>query len=271
VIIETEAGARAALLVDAIQGQRQVVIKSLETNYQQVEGVAAATILGDGRVALILDVDAIVAAWRKNAPSPSRPTVLTQTRELIMTEPQRRRPRELIAFRIGEQEFCVDIMSVREIRGWTPATPLPRAPGFMKGVINLRGAVLPIIDLGARFGLRTSEPTARHVIMVAHVGGRMVGLLVDAVSDIIQLTTRRSSRRPTSPATGPKTFVKGLFAIDGRMISLIELDRSSPTQRSRSRMTHSAGRESLVEGEFVFTAEDFRHIAQILHSHAGIA
>ncbi|NBW07634.1 MAG: chemotaxis protein CheA [Caulobacteraceae bacterium] len=67
VVIETEAGARAALLFDAIQGQRQVVIKSLETNYQQVEGVAAATILGDGRVALILDVDAIVASWRKKA------------------------------------------------------------------------------------------------------------------------------------------------------------------------------------------------------------
>ena len=70
--------------------------------------------------------------------------------------------RELIAFRIGAQEFCVDIMSVREIRGWTPATPLPRSPGYMKGVINLRGTVLPIIDLGARFGLETSEPTARH-------------------------------------------------------------------------------------------------------------
>ena len=89
--------------------------------------------------------------------------------------------RELIAFRIGRQEFCVDIMSVREIRGWTPATPLPRSPGYMKGVINLRGTVLPIIDLGARFGLETSEPTARHVIMVANIGGRTVGLLVDAV------------------------------------------------------------------------------------------
>ena len=67
--------------------------------------------------------------------------------------------RELIAFRIGEQEFCVDIMNVREIRGWTPATPLPRSPSYMKGVINLRGIVLPIIDLGARFGLATAEPT----------------------------------------------------------------------------------------------------------------
>ena len=70
VVIETEAGSRAALLVDAIQGQRQVVIKSLETNYQQVEGVAAATILGDGRVALILDVDAIVANARRRSGRP---------------------------------------------------------------------------------------------------------------------------------------------------------------------------------------------------------
>ena len=86
-----------------------------------------------------------------------------------MTEAQRTvsRPRELIAFRIGEQEFCVDIMAVREIRGWTPATPLPHAPSFVRGVINLRGAVLPIIDLGARgSACAPTEPTARHVIIV---------------------------------------------------------------------------------------------------------
>ncbi len=136
--------------------------------------------------------------------------------------------RELIAFRIGEQEFCVDIMSVREIRGWTPATPLPRAPGYMKGVINLRGAVLPIIDLGARFGLRTAEPTARHVIMVAHVGGRLVGLLVDAVSDIVQLDEGAVQPTPDVASDEVRTFVKGIFAIDGRMISLIDLSLILP-------------------------------------------
>lgn len=136
--------------------------------------------------------------------------------------------RELIAFRIGDQEFCVDIMAVREIRGWTPATPLPRSPNFMKGVINLRGAVLPIIDLGVRFGLTTSEPTARHVIMVAHIGGRMVGLLVDAVSDIIQLRDEEVQPTPDVASDQVKAFVKGIFALDGRMISLIELDRIVP-------------------------------------------
>lgn len=142
--------------------------------------------------------------------------------------------RELIAFRIGEQEFCVDIMAVREIRGWTPATPLPRAPGYMKGVINLRGAVLPIVDLGARFGLTTSEPTARHVIMVARIGGRTVGLLVDAVSDIIQLTDEQVQPTPDIASDHVKTFVKGIFAIDGRMISLIELDRIVPESEAEA-------------------------------------
>ncbi|WP_374322455.1 chemotaxis protein CheW [Brevundimonas sp.] len=136
--------------------------------------------------------------------------------------------RELIAFRIGAQEFCVDIMSVREIRGWTPATPLPRSPGYMKGVINLRGTVLPIIDLGARFGLETSEPTARHVIMVAHIGGQMVGLLVDAVSDILQMSEAAVQPTPDVASDRVKTFVKGIFSIDGRMISLIELDHILP-------------------------------------------
>lgn len=136
--------------------------------------------------------------------------------------------RELIAFRIGDQEFCVDIMAVREIRGWTPATPLPRSPSYMQGVINLRGAVLPIIDLGARFGLATSDPTERHVIMVAQLHDRTVGLLVDAVSDIIQMTDDQVQPTPDVGSDHAKSFVKGIFAVDGRMMSLIELDHVLP-------------------------------------------
>ena len=139
--------------------------------------------------------------------------------------------RELIAFRIGEQEFCVDIMNVREFRGWTPATPLPRSPSYMKGVINLRGTVLPIIDLGDRFGLKTAEPTARHVIMVAHIGSRMVGLLVDAVSDIVQLTDSAIQPTPDVASDHVKTFVKGIFAVEGgRMISLIDIQHVLPAE-----------------------------------------
>src|SRR6478752_8151648 len=87
--------------------------------------------------------------------------------------------REFVAFRVGAQEFCIDIMGVREIRGWTPATPLPHAPVYVRGVINLRGAVLPIVDLAMRFGLGLTEPTPRSVIIVVQVHQQVVGLLVD--------------------------------------------------------------------------------------------
>jgi purine-binding chemotaxis protein CheW len=136
--------------------------------------------------------------------------------------------RELISFRIGDQEFCVDIMAVREIRGWTVATPLPRTPDFVRGVINLRGAVLPIIDLSARLGLGATEPEARHVIIVCRIANQMVGLLVDAVSDILTITDDLIQPAPDVGCDQVRTFVKGIMAVDGRMISLISLDRILP-------------------------------------------
>ena len=136
--------------------------------------------------------------------------------------------RELISFRIGAQEFCVDIMEVREIRGWTPATALPQAPPFVRGVINLRGAVLPIVDLGARLGLRAADPTARHVIIVAQVQNQIVGLLVDAVSDILTVTDEQIQPTPDVVSDMVRNFVRGLLAIEGRMVSFISLDRVLP-------------------------------------------
>ena len=145
------------------------------------------------------------------------PTLSSSAREL-----------ELIAFRIGEQEFCVDIMAVREIRGWVAATPLPRSPLFVRGVINLRGAVLPILDLAARLGLPPTEPTARHVIIVTQVGAQVIGLLVDAVSDIITVKEDTIQPPPELASDRVRTFVHGLLAIESRMVSLLSLDRVMP-------------------------------------------
>jgi purine-binding chemotaxis protein CheW len=136
--------------------------------------------------------------------------------------------RELTAFRVGEQEYCVDIMSVREIRGWTPATPLPQTPAYLRGVINLRGAVLPIMDLAARLGLPAIEPSARSVIIVVKVGERMIGLLVDAVSDILSVTDDLIQPTPDVACDRVKSFIKGLISMEGRLISEIALDRLAP-------------------------------------------
>jgi purine-binding chemotaxis protein CheW len=132
--------------------------------------------------------------------------------------------RELIAFRIGDQEFCVNIMSVREIRGWTPATPMPHAPAYVLGVINLRGAVLPIVDLSARLGMKEAEPSARHVIIVAQVRSRVVGLLVEAVSDILTITDENIQPVPEVSSDLEKQYARGILAIDKRMICMIELE-----------------------------------------------
>jgi purine-binding chemotaxis protein CheW len=142
--------------------------------------------------------------------------------------------RELIAFRIGDQEFCVNIMSVREIRGWTQATPLPQAPSYVMGVINLRGAVLPIIDLSARLGMKEAEPSARHVIIVAQVGDRIVGLLVEAVSDILTVTDENIQPVPEVSSDLEKQHARGILAIDKRMICMIELDALFPETESEA-------------------------------------
>lgn len=142
--------------------------------------------------------------------------------------------RELIAFRIGDQEFCVNVMSVREIRGWTKATSMPHAPPYVMGVINLRGAVLPIVDLSARLGMAPAEPSARHVIIVAQAGSRIVGLLVEAVSDILTAVDETIQPVPEISTNRVKQHARGILAIDKRMICMIDLDSLFPENESEA-------------------------------------
>ena len=100
---------------------------------------------------------------------------------------------ELLSFYVGEHEYSVDIMSAREIRGWTATTSPPHSPAFVQGVINLRGTVLPVVDLSLRLGQEAKEPHARNVVVVVDIDGRTLGLRVDAVSDILSIPT---SARP---------------------------------------------------------------------------
>lgn len=136
---------------------------------------------------------------------------------------------ELLAFRIGEQEYCVDIMAVREIRGWTKATPLPHAPNFMKGVINLRGTVLPIVDLSVRLCLSEIESSTRDVVIVVHLRDTTVGLLVSAVSDIVSLD-KKSLQAPPSLSEDQTGFIGSIAVLEGRMIRILDLPSILPKQ-----------------------------------------
>lgn len=130
---------------------------------------------------------------------------------------------ELLTFRLVDQDYALDIMSVREIRGWTRTTPLPHAPSYMCGVINLRGTVLPVMDLAERLGLPAQEKSDRNVIIVVKQGDAMTGLLVDAVSDIVALTADDLQPPPDmSPGNGPNV-VSALTLIDDRMIRILDL------------------------------------------------
>ncbi|MCM2472787.1 chemotaxis protein CheW [Rhizobium sp. CG5] len=142
--------------------------------------------------------------------------------------------RELIAFRIGDQEFCVNIMNVREIRGWTVATPLPHSPPYVMGVINLRGAVLPIMNLATRLGMKPAEPTQRHVIIVTQIKQKVVGLLVDAVSDILTVTEDNIQPTPEVSSDLERQYARGVLAIEKRMICLIELGALFPEAESEA-------------------------------------
>ena len=135
---------------------------------------------------------------------------------------------ELLSFRVGDAEYSVDIMSVREIRGWTRATSLPHAPSYVRGVINLRGAVLPVIDLALRLGLPVEELHDRNVIIVVDVDGRNVGIRVDAVSDILSVPNSALQQPPDMSADRDFSFVQALTIVDGRMIRILDLHAVVP-------------------------------------------
>ncbi len=139
---------------------------------------------------------------------------------------------EVVTFRAADQDYCFDLKSVREIRGWTETTKLPHAQAYVKGVINLRGSVVPVIDLSERLGLGATETGPRHVIIIAVVGSQTVGLLADVVSDI--LTVYESDMHPVPAVVDDtvKTYISGVLIVDGRMIRQMNLARILPNQAS---------------------------------------
>lgn len=141
---------------------------------------------------------------------------------------------ELLSFRLADEEYSVDIMSVREIRGWTRATPLPHAPAHVRGVINLRGTVLPVVDLSVRLGMAPVEGDARNVIIVVQVGSQTAGLLVDAVSDILALPRTELQTPPELAADTAHSFIEALTIVEGRMIRVLDLTAVLPDDNAEA-------------------------------------
>ncbi|MEP9400779.1 chemotaxis protein CheW [Sphingomonas sp. VNH70] len=133
--------------------------------------------------------------------------------------------RQLITFQLGDQFLGVDIMAIREIRAWSPATPLPNVPAHVRGVVNLRGIVLPVLDLRCRLGWGMTDPSARHVIIVVRIGEQLQGVIVDAVNDIVTVPTEAMQPLPDLGDSDASRYLEGLATIDDRMILVLALDR----------------------------------------------
>jgi purine-binding chemotaxis protein CheW len=131
---------------------------------------------------------------------------------------------QFITFTLGAEEYGVDIMAVREIKGWSETTSIPNAPGFIHGVINLRGIIVPIMDLRARFGMPPADPTRKHVFIIIDTRGRTVGLLVDTVSDIISVAPDAVRPIPDMGSGTRENLLRGLVAVADRMVSLVSMD-----------------------------------------------
>lgn len=126
---------------------------------------------------------------------------------------------EVILLEVAENAFCIEIGAVREIRGYTAVTPLPNAPDHLLGVINLRGTVMPVLDLRARLGLGRTQPSGRHVIVVVSHAGKTAGLLVDAVQETMVLGREHLQPPPDCAAPTGGHVVDAIVALEGRIFS----------------------------------------------------
>jgi len=130
---------------------------------------------------------------------------------------------EFISFAIGDDQYGVDIMAVREIKGWSNVAPLANQPDYVRGVLNLRGVMVPIIDLRSRFEQGLTETTSLHIVIIVQIGGRQIGLIGDQVLDIVSVDAAQIQPVPHVSHEPSADFLSGLVTHDDTMIALIDL------------------------------------------------
>ena len=131
---------------------------------------------------------------------------------------------QFIAFQVDDREYGIDILSVREIRGWSPVTGVPNSPNEVLGIVNLRGAIVPIIDLKACFGDGTTDIAKSNVVVIVRIEHHVVGLVVDAVSDILSVNPSAIQPMPELQGSGAK-LVPQIINYEGRLLGVLDLGR----------------------------------------------
>lgn len=131
---------------------------------------------------------------------------------------------EFLTFTLGQEEYGIDILKVQEIRGYEKVTHIVNSPGFIKGVINLRGTIVPIIDLRLKFNLGSAEYTPFTVVIILNLDSRVVGVVVDSVSDVIQLEPEEIREAPPLSADLDTRYIRGLATLGERMVILTDIE-----------------------------------------------
>ncbi|MGJ7612074.1 MULTISPECIES: chemotaxis protein CheW [unclassified Variovorax] len=132
---------------------------------------------------------------------------------------------EVVTFKLGEEEYGIDIQKVQELRGYDAVTRIANAPDYIKGVVNLRGIIVPIIDMRIKFKLGDPTYDQFTVVIVLNIGGRVVGMVVDSVSDVITLTGDQIKPAPEMGSVLDADYLIGLGTLDERMLILVDIDR----------------------------------------------
>jgi purine-binding chemotaxis protein CheW len=151
--------------------------------------------------------------------------IFDQTRETVKPPSTKGTTQQFLTFTVSGEEYGVDIMTVREIKGWSDTTRLPNTPEYMRGVMNLRGLIIPIFDLHARFTGTLTEATPKHVTIVLAAGARTVSILADAVSDILTVGSDEIKPAPDGEARADQRYIGGLIAVDQRMVVLLDIEK----------------------------------------------
>ncbi|KPQ22299.1 MULTISPECIES: chemotaxis protein CheW [unclassified Halomonas] len=133
--------------------------------------------------------------------------------------------REFLVFSLGDEEYAIDILKVQEIRGYENVTRIANAPDFIKGVTNLRGVIVPIVDLRIKFHLDNVEYGGQTVVIVVNVADRVVGIVVDGVSDVMTLTPDQIKPAPEFGVTLSSDFLSGLGSLEDRMLVIVDIDK----------------------------------------------
>ena len=132
---------------------------------------------------------------------------------------------EFLAFTLGSEEYGIDILKVQEIRGYDAVTRLPDAPDYIKGVVNLRGTIVPVVDLRLKFKMKDVGYGPTTVMIVLNVADRVVGIVVDSVSDVVRLSAEQIREVPELGATIDRQFLTGIGTLDERMLILLDIER----------------------------------------------